>query len=152
MVMIPKTAANIVPGQKPKYELLPRGDYPMVIEHSEDRALKQGPALHLTLRVLDGPYDKRKMWDDLRFDESNRWGLERTLQVFAALGIPWVAGEEFDGAGMVGRMVYVKVTQKDDVKGGLKNVVEYNGYAPLVQADANASEAGDVVPEEKLPF
>ena len=64
------------PGQVPEdersFDPLPAGDYNCQIVESDVVATKSGgDMLKLTLEVIDGPYENRKVWDNLNIRNSN---------------------------------------------------------------------------------
>jgi len=76
-----------------EFEVLPAGDYTVMIVDSEMKPTKdqQGQYLQLTEEVLDGPYKGRKFWDRLNLVNPNQQAVEiaqRTLsQSCHAVGI-----------------------------------------------------------------
>ena len=60
------------------YEPIPEGSYVAVIEDSEERQTRAGNGsyLKLTWRIIDGPYQGRKVWENLNLDNPNEKAVE----------------------------------------------------------------------------
>lgn len=71
------------------YEPLPDGDYNLkVIEVSATVTSTGKTMFKLTTEVLDGPYAKRRIWDNLVISPENKNALGIFFSKMAALGVP----------------------------------------------------------------
>jgi hypothetical protein len=68
-------------------EVLPDGDYPVIIEASEWKATKAGTGqfLELTLQVIEGPQKGRKVWDRLNLSNPNTQAVEIAQRTLSAI-------------------------------------------------------------------
>ena len=64
---------NSVPEDDRTFDPLPAGDYLMQVTESEIKPTKSGSGeqLILTLEVVDGPHQNRKVWDRLNIRNEN---------------------------------------------------------------------------------
>lgn len=83
-----------------RYEVLPAGDYEVMIVESEQKPTKLGDGsyLQLTLEVQSGPFQGRKIFDRLNLDNANRTAVEiaqRSLsQICHAINVLQVTNSE----------------------------------------------------------
>lgn len=108
-------------------DVLPDGDYPVIIEQSEwkETKAKTGMYLELTLQVIDGPQKGRKVWDRLNLSNPNTQAVEiaqRTLSAIChATGVMKVS----DSAQLHNMPLLAKVTVKAGDKGPINEVKGY---------------------------
>lgn len=78
--------ANNVEPSAPR-ELLPPGDYVVQIVESEmaDTKAGNGQMLKLTMDILDGPYQGRKLWDSLNLVNPNAQTVEIAQRTLSAI-------------------------------------------------------------------
>jgi hypothetical protein len=156
---------------KPRFEPVPPGWYPVSIEKAEVKTVTTGEGdfqkLALTLQVTEGEHKGRRIFDDLLLNnkEGNR---KRRALVWHRLGLV-KKGEKhatISENDLVGRQCRVEVgireyTRKDGTP-GRANKVSFNGYMPLVDmeglragATASGGEAtgvSDTLDETRCPF
>lgn len=125
-----------------QFEVLPAGDYPVMIVDSEMKPTKdnRGQYLQLTLEVIDGPCRGRKMWDRLNLQNPNQQAVEiaqRSLsQICHAVGVLQVNDSaELHDKPMVAR---VKVRP---ARGQYPESNEVSQYKPAGPAPANRVSA-----------
>lgn len=77
----------------PKFETLPKGDYPVMIVDSEMKPTKKkdGQYLQLSIEVVDGPYKGRMIFDRLNIVNQNAQAVEiaqrQLSQICHAVGV-----------------------------------------------------------------
>ncbi len=124
-------------------EVLPDGDYPVVITASEWKKTQKGDGayLELTLTVVDGPAKGRKTWDRLNLTNPNTQAVEiaqRTLSAIChATGVLKVS----DSAQLHNVPLLAKVVIKQGTKGPMNEVKGYKKLGGVVGAIAAAPVA-----------
>lgn len=122
-IPIPEDYEKIDP-TKTAFTPVPKGRYLATIA----RAGERDGQVEMTLEIEDEEFKGRKVWDYLRFDSKNNWGILRTKAVLDKLGIAIKGGELFDPAVLAGRQVFVSIVVDTYNPDKPKNKVEYNGY------------------------
>jgi hypothetical protein len=119
------------------FEVLPPGDYPVIIEAAciKETKARTGHYIELTLQVLDGPAKGRKLWDRLNIDNQNTTAVEIAKRQLAAIGqaIGIVLIEDTDQ--LVNQVLYAVVKVKGDNN-------EVRTYINAQQAGERAAKSG----------
>ena len=78
-------AAEVPP--QDSFEPLPAGWYPVVISESEFKPTKDGKGqyLQLTMTVIEGSYENRKIFDRLNLDNPNQTAVEIAQRALSAI-------------------------------------------------------------------
>lgn len=136
---------------RPSYDALPNGDYPVIISDSEMKETKAGNGhyLELTLEVIEGDHQGRRVWDRLNLDNPNAKAVEiaqRTLDsILFALGMNSVEDSaELHDKPLIAR---VRIRKDDPTQNEVKG---YIGYANAADAPA-PKPAVAAVPTPKKP-
>lgn len=81
----PFDATTIAPREA--MDVLPDGDYQVIIDASEWKQTKAGTGayLELTLHVTDGPAKGRKLWDRLNLSNPNQTAVDIAQQTLSAI-------------------------------------------------------------------
>jgi hypothetical protein len=132
------------------YEPLPAGWYKAVITESKERAnnSKTGSYLQLTLEVIEGEHQGRRLIERLNLENPNATAVniaQRKLSgICRAVGVfePETSYDLLDKP----LMVKVKVRAGDDEYGPSNNIVE---YAPVQKAAPPVAPPGAAVPPWK---
>lgn len=133
-------ATTIDPTQT--FEVLPAGDYPVMVVDSDMKSTKDGSGqyLQLTLEVIDGPYSGRVIFDRLNLVNRNDKAVEiaqRTLsQICHAIGVLRVQ----DSAELHNKPILAKVAYKP-ASGQYGESNEVKGYKAYAAAAAPAARA-----------
>lgn len=139
MAQMQFNAAQVDPTNE--FEVLPAGDYPVIIVDSEMKSTKDGRGqyLQLTEEVIDGPYQGRKFWDRLNLDNPNQQAVEiaqRTLsQICHAVGVLQVQ----DSAQLHDRPMIAKLKVRP-ARGQYSESNEVAQYKPLAQPTGGAAQ------------
>lgn len=154
MVALPDTT-NIDPASR--FEIIPRGLYPVEIVASEEKATQDGKGsyIELEMSILDGPYMNHKLWDRLNLNNPNQKAVEiaqRTLaQICHAVSkIGVTQSEELHHRAMLAD-VRVRPARTDPKTGkqydesneikGYKPINAQAGAAPAFKAQPSAAPA-----------
>lgn len=139
---------------KPSFDLLPDGQYVVEIDAVEDGVSKNAdPMMKVTLRVTDGEFKNRKVWDYIIISanpESKGWNIRWRAKMFLkAIGEPH-HGDSFqwDSDNWPYKKCIIETateTQKEGKYAGQKQVRVKN-YFPL---DEKASQVQD---DPEIPF
>jgi len=72
---------------QPDFEVMPPGDYPVMVDKAEFKRTKAGTGqyLKLDLSILDGPGKGRKLWDRLNIDNPSEMARKIAMQTVSAL-------------------------------------------------------------------
>lgn len=84
MVALPDTT-NIDPASR--FEVIPRGLYPVEIVASEEKATQDGKGTYIELEmsIIDGPYTNHKLWDRLNLKNPNQQAVEIAQRTLAQI-------------------------------------------------------------------
>ena len=116
---------------------------------AEERTSGSGkPQMQLTWRIVGPEFKGRRVWDDLCFVDGRK---ARSKAVCATLGIVLSAKAALLPSAFVGKRAVLTIVV-DTYNGKTKNKVGYDGVAPAAPADGTPVDAGDVLPEEEIPF
>lgn len=138
---------------KPSFDLLPDGQYVVEIDAVEDGVSKNSdPMMKVTLRVTDGEFKNRKVWDYIIISanpESKGWNIRWRAKMFLkAIGEQHVGDSfEWDSDNWPYKKCAVEVvheTQKDGKYAGQVQA-KVKSYLSLNTEQA-ASEADDDIP------
>src|ERR1700750_3427554 len=118
-----------VPEDDRKFDLVPVADYDMQVIASERKPTKAGNGdefLELTIEIITGPLERRRMWDRLNIRNSNadaqRIGQRALADLCLALGIERLRDtEELHFKPFVGRVGQ----RKNKQSGELENTIRY---------------------------
>jgi hypothetical protein len=119
------------------FEVLPPGDYPVVIETASIKQTKAGNGhyVEVTLQVLDGPAKGRKIWDRMNIDNPSQQAVGIAKRQLAALGQSIGIPEIVDTDQLIGKLTYAVIK----VKG---NNNEVRTYVNAQQAAERAAKSG----------
>ena len=116
---------------------------------AEERASSGGkPQMQLTWRIIGPEFKGRRIWDDLCFVDGRKG---RSKAVCAQLGIVLSAKAALLPDAFVGKRAILTIVQ-ETYNGKTKNKVGFDGVAAAHPADGTPVDAGDVLPEEEIPF
>lgn len=147
---------NQVPEDDRNFDPIPAGDYMMQVEESEIKPTKSGSGeqLILTLVVIDGPHQNRKIWDRLNIRNENadaqRIAQRALADLCLAVGVASLRNtEELHFKPFTGR-----VTIQADKTGqyGPQNRVRYKargGQPPVGKAAAQGVVQRTVDPQQQ---
>jgi hypothetical protein len=127
---------------------IPAGRYQVEIIDSDVRATKAGNGhyLHLTFRVVEGPYEGKQVWDNVNFDNPNQQTVEiaqKTLRKLCRLcGYRTAILENTEDLHF--KRFYINVVIETTPGYDPKNAVRY----PEVQIEAVPSTAPPQQPQE----
>lgn len=98
------------------YEALPPGKYPIAIEKAEVRMTKAGDGnyIWLEMRVLDGKYKSRMVWDQINIVNPNAQCVQISLRTLAALGQAIGIPSITDTDQLLGQVCIAHVKTKDE--------------------------------------
>lgn len=140
---------NVAEVEPQTFETLPAGDYICEVVDSEMKETRAGTGqyLQLTLKVLQGNFAGRLLWDRLNVINPNEQAQNIGRQVLSALCHAAGKPNAQDSQQLHGIPVSVKVVAKDDPQRGLQN--EVKGYKSagvstpaMQQAPAPSAMAG----------
>jgi hypothetical protein len=140
MALIDFDASTVQPREA--FDVLPPGDYPVMIVNSEERPTKDGNGkyLWLEMQVIDGPQKGRLLWDRLNLNNPNAQAVTIAKQTLSAICHAVGVIRVTDSAQLHNRPMLAKVkTRPADERGDASN--EVKGYKPLGGA-APAAFAG----------
>jgi Protein of unknown function (DUF669) len=130
------------------FEPLPAGNYPVeVIESTvDDTKNGLGRLLKVTLRVIDGEYEGRRIWGHITIRHQNEVAQRIGQQLLGALCNAAGAGPIEDTEDLHGIPVTAKIVIENDKTGqyGPRNVIR--GFMPLQQRAPAAAPAVKAAP------
>lgn len=135
-----------VPEDERQFDVLPAGDYHMQVIESEIKPTKNGSGeqLVLTLEVIDGPHQNRRVWDRLNIRnvnaDSQRIAQRSLADLCLAVGITSLRNtEDLHFRPFTGR-----VTIKTDKSGeyGPQNRVRYKARGGAAPSQGQSASAG----------
>ena len=134
----PFDATTVAPSQP--MDVLPDGDYPVIIEASEWKTTKKqdGQYLELVLQVIDGPAKGRKLWDRLNLSNPNPTAVDIAHQTLSAICHATGVMRVEDSSQLHNHPMLVKVKVKQGDNGPMN---ECKGYKKL-----SAGVVGSVAP------
>ena len=142
-------------------DVLPAGDYPMRITHSEEGPTKNGRGriLTLTMKVEDGPYKGRMHWERLNYVNQNATAQNiagRTLKkIMTATGVPSPLGNS-DDLHNKPFIATLKVLPDDGwgAKNELKNAKPWGSKTvpPANQKQGGQQQSGDSSGDGDMPW
>lgn len=112
------------------FDVLPAGDYEVVIIESNLVNNKSGSGSHLalTMQVINGPYQNRKLWGRLNIDHPNPEARKIGCGELSAICRAVSVLNPTDSSELHNKPLKVKVVVKTDDKGNDGN--EVKGYKP----------------------
>jgi hypothetical protein len=144
-------ASGVAPKQD--FELLPPGDYPVMIVKSDMVPTKDGTGQRLTLEldVIDGPMKGRKLFDGLNLVNKSEKAVEiaeRTLSAIChAVGVLNVSdSEQLHGRAM---LAVVKVRPAEGAYGPKNEIATYKPTTAGVAAPATTTAVAAPTPAAK---
>lgn len=134
------------------FDSLPAGTYMALISASEMKATKAGTGeyLQLTMTIIDGEYEHRKLFDRLNLNNPNQTAVDMAKRTLASIGHAVGVWPPQDSAELhdIPLMVKVEVeTERDPVTKQVtrtSNVVK--GYSAVAQAGAAAASRAAAAP------
>lgn len=130
-------------------DVLPDGDYPVIIEASEWKPTKKqdGTYLELTLQVIDGQHKGRKLWDRLNLSNPNATAMEIAQQTLSAICHATGVMKVSDSAQLHNTPMLAKVKIRQGENGPTNEVKGYKKMGGVVGsvAPAPAAAAAPVV-------
>ena len=148
MATLQFNAATVEPSAP--MEAIPAGTYPVMIVNSEMKPTKdgQGQYLELHLKIVDGPYINRMVFDRLNLVNRNATAVEiaqRTLSAIChAVGVLQVQdSQQLHNRPMLAKVAYVPANdrygEKNEVKGYKAMQGGQQGQAPAAPAQGQAA-------------
>lgn len=128
------------------FESLPEGNYHIIITDADIKESKAGnPTINMKLRVMDGNFKNRIVWDTLTFSEK---AMFRVKNVLDCVNSPLVTADNVEiediAKDLVGREAIVFLEPSVTLKGDPSNKVK--GFRPvkddLAALDKTAASAG----------
>ena len=113
-----------------RFEVLPAGDYPMVIVESEMKKTKDGNGqfLQLKLQVLSGPFQNRTLYDRLNLVNKNDTAVQIAKGTLSSICRAVNVLTPKDSAELHGKPLVAAVKAKKDKDDTIRN--EIAGYKP----------------------
>lgn len=148
---------------KTDFEIIPPGDYPVMIVNSEMKPTKDGTGqyLWLELDVIDGEFAGRKLWDRLNLVNKNAKAAEiaeRTLSAIChAVGVMNVSdSEQLHGKAMLAKVKVKPAEGNYQAANEISTYAAMPGYAPAAKpafrpAVAQAQAAQVAAPAASAP-
>lgn len=141
---------GVVPSAEPGSGPVPEGEYLVLVDGAEQRTSQQGtPGMNLTLKILGGEFDGRKVWDDLWITQA---ALPYVLHRMQCLGTPIPQGDfELEPRALIGRKAKITVKHKD-YQGKLQ--VRVVAWEPAAGAGGGAPDPLATTPanDPDIPF
>lgn len=126
---MPKVSFDGVPDAGGDFQPIPDGTYTMRIDSVEAKETRKGdPMFKLTLKVIDGEYTNRLVWDNLVF---NSKAMGRVKKLCGAIGLPTKGEVDITPDKLEGKEVRVDVVVEEREWEGQKrtdNTVQFAGY------------------------
>jgi hypothetical protein len=121
-------ARTVEPNQG--FDVLPAGEYDAVIVNSEVKTTSAGDGryLKLELQVLNGPFQNRKVWDQLNIWNQNAQAVQIAKGQLSAICRAVNVLTPQDSSELHNKPLRIKVAVKRDAEYGDKNVVK--AYKP----------------------
>lgn len=135
MALLNFDATSVAPATA--YEAIPSGDYLGMIVESDMKPTKAGTGsyLQLTLRIIDGEHNGRKLFDRLNLDNPNQTAVEIAQRTLSAICHSTGVMAPTDSAELHDKTMLIKVgVEQDKLDGTLRNVVK--GYSSANQGTA----------------
>jgi hypothetical protein len=131
-------ANNYQPNQ---FDVLPAGEYEVVITDSKLKPTSNGAGeyLELVLQVLSGDYQNRKVWDRLNIKNPSAKAQEIARGTLSAICRAVGVMTPHDSSELHGKPLLVKLVVKSDPEFGDKN--EVKAYKPRHNGNGNAYSA-----------
>jgi hypothetical protein len=133
------------------FDVLPPGEYPVLIEAAEYKETKKGDGHYvaLTMMVLDGQYKGRKLWDNINIHNPNEKTVTIALKAFGALGRAIGVEAITDTSQLLNQVIAVKAVVKKDNIYGERNAVQK--YLSPTEAQPQVGNAGLPTPAAATP-
>lgn len=134
--------AEVAPAQG--FDALPAGEYKVNVEESELKVTKAGTGqyLNLSLRVIEGPFQNRIIFDRMNIDNPNPVAQQIGREALSALCHACGKPGAMDSAELHNIPVIAKVVVKKDDQYGDKNEVKsYKSAGATAPAMGNAPHA-----------
>lgn len=124
------------------FDPIPAGWYPVVITDSEMKPTKKGDGeyLELTLEVIEGEYQGRKVWDRLNLVNPNQTAVEIAQRALSAICHAIGVMTPNDSAELHDRPLEVKVSVKP-ARDSYEPTNEVKGYRAMGSAPAAATQS-----------
>ncbi|MBY0490667.1 MAG: DUF669 domain-containing protein [Gemmatimonadaceae bacterium] len=134
-------------------DVLPDGDYPVLIEASEWRKTKKGDGafLELTHVVCDGPMKGRKLWDRLNLQNPNTQAVEIAQRTLSAICHATGVLKVTDSAQLHNIPVLARVVVKQGERGPMNEIKGYKKFDGLVAATPSAKPIAAATPAPAAP-
>jgi hypothetical protein len=141
----PFDATSVAPREA--MDVLPDGDYPIIIEASEWKNTKKGDGayLELTLQVVDGPAKGRKLWDRLNLANPNQTAVDIAQQTLSAICHATGVMQVSDSTQLHNLPVLARVKVKQGENGPLNEVKGYKRLKATPDAAPVAPPASPAV-------
>ena len=132
--------ANAVEPNAPR-EVIPPGDYKVMIVASQMKDTKAGTGQYLELEmdVLDGEHQGRKIWDRLNLDNPNPKAVEISERTLSAICRATGVWNCTDSEQLHGRAMIASVKVKPPGDGNSEPQNEVKGYKPSTGATQTAT-------------
>ena len=129
------------------FDPIPAGEYPVVISASERKTTKAGNGsfLALELQVVSGPFQNRKLWDNLNLDNPNAQTVQIARGTLSAICRAIGVLTPKDSIELHNKPLVAKVAIEKDATYGDKNIIKAYKAAGAT-SPANGAAAPAVVP------
>lgn len=128
-----------------EFEVLPVGDYKVIIESEESKISKKGDEyLKLKVKVIDGPAKNRVLFTNLNLWNSNPQAKEIAERELAAIRTAVGLQNITDTAQLFNRPLLAKVGQRDAGEWGIQN--EIKGWKSLSVAPTAGGNSKPSIP------
>lgn len=102
------------------------------------------PMLEWSFNIVSGEYEGRRVFTNTVLLPQTMWKLKAMLRGFDLGGQELTEEVEFEPEDLIGQQVYIKITQRPDQNGQMRN--DINGTISVEEGEAKESA------EEDLPF
>jgi hypothetical protein len=115
---------NATPSEE--FQILPAGDYKVIIESEEVKSSKSGKGdyINFKVKVIDGPYKNRVLYTILNLWNENEKAKEIAERDLAAIKVAVGLNEIRDTSQLFNRPLLAKVGQEHSEQWGDKNVIK----------------------------
>jgi len=135
------------------FEVIPPCKPVCMIEKAEVKATKKGTGhyVKLEMKILEGPYTGRKLFDQINIDNPDSQCVEIGLRVLSALGRAAKTGPINDTAQLLGKVVVPHVFVKNDPTYGAQNAIRTYSAPDEIQGQASGLPSPASLPTSPAP-
>ena len=138
------------PAPKKVYTVIPAGTVAEaeVIAAAEKLSSGGKNQIELTFCIVGPEFAKRRIFHLLCWEDGRR---DQSKAACKAMGVAIAAGKALLPEAFMGRRALITLGV-EVYNGKEKNKIAWDGVAPAAPADGTPVDAGDVLPEEEIPF